>query len=240
MGIDQRASRSIAAPVVIVLATLGSLFVSACAAAPGPTEAELRRADYGPRPDGFAERIVRDALQRFEDAAHVEGGGPFRGWFGIDEPKTGERDIRFGWLVRFRALHSEAVAAMTRRRRERAAAEAALEHAVRTGNAVAMQRQLPPGADPFAAKDAGTPRTTHRGDSPAVRRAQERERRMRPARVMAYGAKPEPVHPFRRWPGTATADRKTAGAGFYAFEGDELVGVWTVDGFRFIDAPDRP
>lgn len=223
------------------LLTAGGLFGVGCSVPPpGPTPAELRSADYGARPHGFAERIVADALRRFDQAAHVEVGTPFRGWFGTDGVDGGPRDIRFGWLVRFRALHSDAVAAMATRRRERAAAEAALEAAVRSGNAAAIQRQLPVGADPFARAGAETGAIATRRDSPVVRRFEARAARMRPAIVLPYGAEPPRVHPFRRWPGTATADRKIAAAGFYAFEGDQLVGVWTVTGFRFVSDGEQP
>jgi len=63
----------------------------------------LANADYGPPPESTEERVRRDVRQRFPQMLRVTVGPPRRGWFGQLGGVAEKRDVRFGWIVGYRA-----------------------------------------------------------------------------------------------------------------------------------------
>lgn len=74
-----------------------------CVGAP-PTPAEVAAADYGFSPTDHVARVRKLVLAayRAEQVVEVEVGEPRKAWFGDLGGPFRARDVRFGWVVRFR------------------------------------------------------------------------------------------------------------------------------------------
>lgn len=77
--------------------------MSGCVGAP-PTPAEIAAAEYGFAPTDPEERVRKLVLAAYrqEQVVEVEVGEPRKAWFGDLGGTFRTRDVRFGWVVRFR------------------------------------------------------------------------------------------------------------------------------------------
>jgi hypothetical protein len=69
-----------------------------------PTAEEIAAAEYGQEPLEVKRRVQRFVRDEYQDAQviEVEVGEPRKGWFGNLGGLVVPRDVRFGWVVRFR------------------------------------------------------------------------------------------------------------------------------------------
>ncbi|HEX5053506.1 MAG TPA: hypothetical protein VFZ65_17135 [Planctomycetota bacterium] len=90
------------------LAMLGlALPAAACVTGEGaPTEEALAAADYGPVPIEHEARTRKFVLGHYRQyqVIEVESGEPRKAWFGHVGGAFEQRDVRYGWAVKFRGF----------------------------------------------------------------------------------------------------------------------------------------
>jgi len=85
------------------LACAVAVAVGGCVGAP-PGPEELAAAEYGIPPTDVEARVRRLVLAtyRSEQVVEVEVGNPRKAWFGDLGSPLRARDVRYGWMVKFR------------------------------------------------------------------------------------------------------------------------------------------